>query len=32
MSKKTLYKVVFVSQVQVYEVYAREVSHVGLFG
>ena len=32
MSNKTLYKVVFVSQGQVYEVYAREVSHGGLFG
>ena len=32
MSTKTLYKIVFVSQGQVYEVYAREVSHGGLFG
>ena len=32
MSNRTLYKVVFVSQGQVYEVYAREVSHGGLFG
>jgi hypothetical protein len=32
MSIKTLYKVIFVSQGQVYEVYAREVSHGGLFG
>lgn len=32
MSNKTLYKVVFVSQGQVYEIYAREVSHGGLFG
>jgi len=32
MSNKTLYKIVFVSQGQVYEVYAREVSHGGLFG
>ena len=32
MSNKTLYKIVFVSQGQVYEVYAREISHGGLFG
>ena len=32
MSNTTLYKIVFVSQGQVYEVYAREVSHGGLFG
>ncbi len=32
MSDKTLYKIQFVSQGQVYEVYAREVSHGGLFG
>ncbi len=32
MSNKTLYKIVFVSQGQVYEVYARDVSHGGLFG
>ena len=32
MSMKTLYKIVFVSQGQVYEVYARGVSHGGLFG
>ena len=32
MSNKTLYKIQFVSQGQVYEVYAREVSHGGLFG
>ena len=32
MSDKTLYKIVFVSQGQVYEIYAREVSHGGLFG
>jgi hypothetical protein len=32
MSNKTLYKIVFVSQGQVYEIYAREVSHGGLFG
>ncbi len=32
MSKKTLYKVVFMSQGQVYEVYARSVGHGDLFG
>jgi len=32
MSTKTLYKLVFVSQGQVYEIYARKVSHGGLFG
>ena len=32
MSDKHLYKVVFVSQGQVYEVYARSVSHGALFG
>ena len=32
MSTTTLYKIVFVSQGQVYEVYARDVSHGGLFG
>jgi hypothetical protein len=32
MSTRTLYKIVFVSQGQVYEVYARGVSHGGLFG
>ncbi len=32
MSNKKLYKIQFVSQGQVYEVYAREVSHGGLFG
>jgi hypothetical protein len=32
MSNQTLYKIVFVSQGQVYEVYAREVSHGALFG
>jgi hypothetical protein len=32
MSNTTLYKIVFVSQGQVYEIYAREVSHGGLFG
>ncbi len=32
MAKKTLYKVIFMSQGQVYEVYARSVSHGDLFG
>ena len=32
MSKKKLYRVVFMSQGQVYEIYAREVSHGDLFG
>ena len=32
MSKQTLYKVVFMSQGQVYEVYARRVRHGELFG
>ena len=32
MSDKLLYKVVFVSQGQVYEIYARSVSHGALFG
>ena len=32
MSDKLLYKVVFISQGQVYEIYARNVSHGGLFG
>lgn len=32
MSKKTLYKVVFMGQGQVYEVYARSVGHGDLFG
>ena len=32
MSDKTLYKIVFMSQGQVYEIYARNVSHGGLFG
>lgn len=32
MSDKHLYKVVFVSQGQVYEVYAQSVSHGALFG
>ena len=32
MSDKTLYKIAFMSQGQVYEVYARSVSHGWLFG
>jgi hypothetical protein len=32
MSDKTLYKVIFMSQGQVYEIYARSVTHGGLFG
>ncbi len=32
MSKKTLYRVVFMSQGQVYEIYAREVGHGSMFG
>ena len=32
MSDKILYKIVFVSQGQVYEIYARSVSHGELFG
>ena len=32
MSKKKLYRVVFMSQGQVYEIYAREVGHGDLFG
>ncbi len=32
MKDKTLYKVIFVSQGQVYEIYARNVSHGDLFG
>ncbi len=32
MSDKLLYKVVFMSQGQVYEIYARNVSHGSLFG
>jgi hypothetical protein len=32
MTKKFIYKVVFMSQGQVYEVYARSVSHGDLFG
>lgn len=32
MASKTLYKVVFMNQGQVYEIYAREVGHGSLFG
>ena len=32
MATKQLYKIIFVSQGQVYEVYARNVSHGALFG
>jgi hypothetical protein len=32
MSKKTLFKVVFMSQGQVYEIYARSVGHGEMFG
>jgi len=32
MSDRTLYKVVFVNQGQLYEVYARSVGHGSLFG
>ena len=32
MSKKKLFRVVFMSQGQVYEVYAREVGHGAMFG
>ena len=32
MSKKKLFRVVFMSQGQVYEIYAREVGHGDLFG
>jgi hypothetical protein len=32
MATKTLYKVVFMNQGQVYEVYARSVGHGSLFG
>ena len=32
MSNKTLYRVVFASQGQIYEVYAREVGHGSMFG
>lgn len=32
MNKETLYKIAFVSQGQVYEIYCRRVSHGSLFG
>lgn len=32
MSKKNLFRVVFMSQGQVYEIYAREVGHGAMFG
>jgi len=32
VSKQNIYRVVFMSQGQVYEIYAREVSHGDLFG
>jgi hypothetical protein len=32
MSKKNLYKIVFMSQGQVYEIYARSVGHGEMFG
>jgi len=32
MSKNTLYRVVFISQGKVYEIYAREVGHGEMFG
>jgi hypothetical protein len=32
MSAKRLYKIVFISQGQVYEIYARSVGHGALFG
>ncbi|MEM7431257.1 MAG: DUF1820 family protein [Pseudomonadota bacterium] len=32
MKNETLYRIVFMSQGQVYEIYAREVTHGGLFG
>lgn len=32
MSSKSLYKIVFMSQGQVYEIYARSVGHGALFG
>ena len=32
MSKQTLYRVVFMSQGQVYEIYARHVGHGAMFG
>jgi hypothetical protein len=32
MSKKSLYRIVFMSQGQVYEIYAREVGHGAMLG
>ena len=32
MAKKLLYKVIFMSQGQVYEIYARSVGHGAMFG
>jgi len=32
MSTKTLYRIVFMSQGQIYEIYAREVGHGDMFG
>jgi hypothetical protein len=32
MSAKTIYKIIFASQGQVYEIYARSVGHGNLFG
>ncbi len=32
MTKKNLYRVIFMSQGQVYEIYAREVGHGAMFG
>ncbi len=32
MSKKTLFKVIFLSHGQVYEIYARKVGHGAMFG
>jgi hypothetical protein len=32
MSKEKLYRIAFMSQGQVYEIYAREVGHGALFG
>ena len=32
MAAKPIYKIIFVNQGKVYEIYARQVSHGGLFG
>ena len=32
MSKKSIYKIIFMSQGQVYEIYARHIGHGALFG